>query len=244
VTGEIRIAMWSGPRNISTALMRSFEARGDTAVTDEPFYSAYLDETGIDHPMRAEVIASQPPDWREVASTLMGPIPGGKPIWYQKHMTLHLLDGFGHDWMAHARHAFLIREPTAVLASYVQKRQNVTLADIGFVQQLELFDREANRLGSAPPVVDSADILADPGRTLALLCSSLGISYTPAMLRWSPGRRQTDGVWAPAWYHSVERSTGFASAKPDSVRALPAHLERLAQQARPFYESVAKHRLT
>ena len=131
----IRIAMWSGPRNISTAMMRSFEARGDTAVSDEPFYAAYLRPDRHGSPMREQVIASQPRDPAEVAALLLGPVPGNKPIWYQKHMTLHLLQGDGHDWMSHMRNAFLIRDPVSVLASYALKRDEVTLADIGFVQQ-------------------------------------------------------------------------------------------------------------
>jgi hypothetical protein len=166
----VRVAMWSGPRNISTAMMRSFEARGDAAVSDEPFYAAYLARTGIDHPLREEVIASQSCDPREVGASMVGPVPGGLPIWYQKHMTLHMLEDFDRQWMAGVRNAFLIREPRAVLASYVQKRAHVTLADIGFVQQRELFEREADRLGRAPPVVDAADVLANPARTLERLC--------------------------------------------------------------------------
>lgn len=239
----IRICMWSGPRNISTAMMRSFEARGDTAVIDEPFYAAYLDRTAVDHPMRDAVIASQSCDSREVAELLLGPVPGGKPIWYQKHMTLHMLEAFDRSWMAHTRNAFLIREPEAVLASYVRKRSDVTMADIGFVQQRELFESEANRLGAPPPVVDSADVLMNPGRTLARLCTALGVPYDPAMLEWRPGRRATDGVWAPAWYQAVEGSVGFEKVESKPTTPLPAHLQRLADQARPYYEALARHRL-
>jgi hypothetical protein len=240
----IRIAMWSGPRNISTAMMRSFEARGDTAVSDEPFYAAYLDRTGIEHPLREQVIASQPRDQGEVAGLLLGPVPGNKPIWYQKHMTLHLLEGDGRDWMSHMRNAFLIRHPASVLASYALKRDQVTLADIGFVQQRELFEAEAQRLGKPPPVVDAADIVADPARTLERLCDALGIPYLPAMLRWPPGRRATDGVWAPAWYQSVEKSTGFEAApKERDAAELPPHLRALAEQAWPHYAALEVHRL-
>ena len=239
----IRIAMWSGPRNISTAMMRSFEARGDAAVIDEPYYAAYLNCTGIDHPMRDAVIASQSVDPREVASMLLGPVPGGKPIWYQKHMTLHMLDAFGRDWMSHVRNAFLIRDPEAVLASYVLKRDAVTLADIGFVQQRELFEREADRLGAPPPVADSADIMANPAQTLERLCNALGVPYTPAMLQWPPGRRATDGVWAPAWYQSVENSVGFVKPETKVATPLPPHLQRLADQARPYYEALKLHRV-
>jgi hypothetical protein len=238
----VRIAMWSGPRNISTAMMRSFGARSDTAVVDEPFYAAYLARTGIDHPMRAEVLASQPNDWRDVVATLLGPVPGGKPLSYQKHMTHHMLPEIDRAWLNRVRSAFLIRSPAAVLASYVRKRTSVTLDDIGIVRQRELFDREADRLGVAPPVVDAADILGDPGRVLPRLCAALGIEYTDAMLSWPAGRRATDGVWAPAWYAAVEQSTGFETA-PHASASLTPDLQRLADAARPYYESMAPHRL-
>lgn len=239
----VRIAMWSGPRNISTAMMRSFEARGDAAVSDEPFYAAYLSRTGIDHPMRDEVIASQSCDAREVGAMMLGPVPGGLPVWYQKHMTLHMLEEFDRAWMSGVRNAFLIREPRAVLASYVQKRAAVTLADLGFVQQRELFEREADRLGHAPPVVDAADVLADPGRTLQRLCAALGVPYTASMLRWPPGRRATDGVWAPAWYHAVEKSTGFDPQEPKAAPSLPPALQSLADAAEAHYDALRVHRI-
>jgi Sulfotransferase domain len=236
-----RIAMWSGPRNISTAMMRSFEARGDTAVTDEPFYAAYLHRTGIDHPLRDEVIASQSIDPRDVAAALAGPVPGGKPIWYQKHMTLHLLEGFDRGWMSQALNAFLIRDPPAVLASYASKRTHVTLADLGFIQQREFFEREAERLGAPPPVVDADDIVANPARTLERLCRALGIMFTRSMLGWPRGPRATDGVWAPAWYQSVERSTGFETGGHKSAILLPPPLQRLADAAQPHYEALKAH---
>jgi Sulfotransferase domain len=239
----IRIAMWSGPRALSTAMMRSFGARPDTAVVDEPFYAAYLAATGLEHPMRAEVLASQPQDWRAVVAQLLGRAPEGKPIWYQKHMTHHMLDSFGHDWIAHMRNAFLIRDPEAVLASYVQKREDVTLADIGIVRQHELFQREAARLGAAPAVVEGNDILANPAGVLRRLCETLEIPYTDAMLTWPAGSRHTDGVWAPAWYQSVERSTGFAPAPVPRAVDLPSGLRRIADQARPYYDSLAAYKL-
>jgi hypothetical protein len=239
----IRIAMWSGPRNISTALMRSFGSRADTAVVDEPFYAAYLVQTGLAHPMREEVIASQPDDWRDVVEGLLGPVPGGKPAWYQKHMTHHMIPGFGREWIREVRNAFLIRDPAAVLASYVAKRGEVTLADIGIVQQRELFEQEADRLGRAPPVVEGSDILASPGRMLARLCAALGIAYDDAMLRWAPGRRESDGVWAPAWYDAVERSTGFERPPARDPVALGGELQRIADAARPHYAALARHRL-
>ncbi|HWA59995.1 MAG TPA: hypothetical protein VG939_01400 [Caulobacteraceae bacterium] len=240
----VRIAMWSGPRNISTAMMRAFENRPDTAVVDEPFYAAYLAATGLDHPMREEVLAAQPTDFAEVAAAMAGPTPGGRAVFYQKHMTHHMLPGVDLAWTAACRNAFLIRPPEQVLASYAAKRAEVALADIGFERQAELFDREAERLGAAPPVVEAADVLADPERALRALCAALGIAFSDRMLSWPAGRRDTDGVWAPAWYDAVERSTGFARPGPAAAYDdLPDDLKRIADAARPFYERLAAHRL-
>lgn len=239
----VRIAMWSGPRNISTAMMRSFGQRTDTAVVDEPFYAAFLAGSGQMHPMREQVLASQPQDWRAVVQALLGPVPGGHALYYQKHMTQHMLPGFGREWMSEVRNAFLIRDPAAVLASYVRARGVATLADIGIVQQRELFEREADRLGVAPPVVEGNDVLSRPGHMLQRLCAALGIAYTDAMLSWPAGERATDGVWAPAWYDAVERSTGFAAPAPSERRPLPDPLQLVADAAMPHYQVLSAHRL-
>ena len=241
---SVRIAMWSGPRNISTAMMRSFENRSDTVVVDEPFYAAFLAETGADHPMRDEVLASQPTRWRDVANALSGPTPTGAAVWYQKHMTHHMLPDFGLDWANGCRNAFLIRAPEAVLASYTLKRENVTLADIGVERQRELFERECDRIGAAPPVIDSADVLADPRATLGKLCAALGIEFSDRMLSWPAGKRDSDGVWAPAWYDTVERSTEFAPPRaPAEIKNVGDNLRRIADAALPHYERLAAFRL-
>jgi hypothetical protein len=236
----IRIAMWSGPRNISTAMMRSFENRPDCAVVDEPFYAAYLAETGLDHPMRDEVLAAQPTDWRAVAEGLAA---AGGDLVYEKHMAHHMLPGFGLEWVKDCRNAFLIRDPAEVLASYVAKRGEVTLDDIGIVQQRAIFEREADRLGKAPPVVRGADVTADPRGTLSRLCEALGISFSNAMLNWPAGARDSDGVWAPAWYDSVWKSTGFSTPERTAYPPLPDDLRRIADAARPHYEAMLAHRL-
>jgi len=237
----IRIAMWSGPRNISTAMMRSFENRPDTVVVDEPFYAAYLAATGLDHPMREEVLASQSGDWGSVAADMTGPV--GAPVFYQKHMTHHMLPGVDLGWTTACANAFLIRDPAAVLASYVQKRGEVTLADIGVERQAELFDRECDRLGRAPPVVEGRDVLRDPRGVLTALCAALGIAFDERMLAWPSGPRDSDGVWAPAWYDAVERSTGFGPPPAEAAPALDGALARIADQARPFYQRLAAHKL-
>jgi hypothetical protein len=245
----IRIAMWSGPRNLSTAMMRAFENRADCVVSDEPFYAAYLATTGLDHPMRDEVLQSQPNDWQDVAAQLGGPAPqgagnGDAAVWYQKHMTHHMLPEFGLDWTGDFRHAFLIRAPARVLASYVAKREEVALSDIGLVRQVELFDRFADKTGAAPPVVDSDELLRNPEGVLRGLCTALAIPFDPAMLRWPKGRRASDGVWAPAWYASVEQSTGFAVQSGSDLPSLPEHLKRIADAALPFYGRLAAYRIS
>ncbi|TRW17788.1 sulfotransferase-like domain-containing protein [Glacieibacterium frigidum] len=238
----MRIAMWSGPRNLSTALMRSFGARADTFVSDEPFYGAYLRETGDDQPMKAEVIASMDCDWASVARTMSGSIPGGAPIWYQKHMAHHMEGPVGiADLSGHA-HAFLIRDPARVIASYAAKRVAVRADHLGLARQCEYFDREADRLGHAPPVVDAVDILRNPADVLGRLCVALRIAWDPAMLSWEPGRRATDGVWAAHWYGAVEASTGFG-APDDRVPSVPDEVLPVLDACRPHYDYLAGFRL-
>jgi hypothetical protein len=237
----MRIVMWSGPRNLSTALMRSFGARADTEVVDEPFYAAFLVASGLDHPMREAVIAAGETDWRRVAAACAAE-PTGRPIRYEKHMTHHMLAEFGLDWTRGAAEAFLIRDPRAVAASYAAKREAFVLEDLGLERQAELFDRAADRLGRAPPVVDADDIRRDPEGSLRALCGALGIGFDPAMLSWPPGPRATDGVWARHWYGAVEGSTGFAPPETAPV-VLPPAIERLIEPASATYARLAGHAL-
>ena len=238
----VRIAMWSGPRNISTAMLRSFGNRADCWVTDEPLYACYLQASGAPHPMREQVLASQSCDWREVTDWLTGPIPHGRSVWYQKHMTHHLLDPIGRDWLDGLTNCFLIRDPRRVLASYARKREHsVRVEDVGMLQQAAIFDEVVARQdGHIPPVLDAADVLRDPATTLQRFCEAVGIPFDPAMLSWPPGRRETDGVWAPHWYERVERSTGFETP-PAPPAELPPELERLAEQCQPAYERLRAH---
>jgi hypothetical protein len=238
----LRIAMWSGPRNISTAMMRAWENRLDTAVVDEPFYACYLAATGLDHPGREEVIRSQPTDWRQVAAAMVGAVPGGKAVYYQKHMSHHMLPDFGREWLDQVTNCFLLRAPAEVVASYAETRRTPALDELGFLQQAELFDREAERVGSAPPVLDAADVLQDPAGMLRALCTALGTEFDARMLSWRPGPRPTDGVWARHWYASVLQSTGFHSRRARS-KPVPPGLEPLVDAALPVYERLAAHRL-
>lgn len=238
----MRIAMWSGPRNLSTALMYAFAARGDCAVVDEPFYAAYLAASGIEHPMREAIVAAGETDPVAVAGRLAGPPPDGMAHFYQKHMTLHLLPGFPRGWMRRCANVFLIRHPARVVASYAAKRESPTLADIGFVQQAELYDEVADWAGVPPPVIDSADIRADPAGMMRALCAALGLDYTARMLRWPAGGRPEDGIWAPVWYAAIHASTGFAGAEGPLPGLTGAHA-RLAEAALPAYQRLARHRL-
>ncbi len=238
----MNIAMWSGPRNLSTAMMYAFAARGDCAAWDEPFYAAYLSATGLDHPMRAEVIAAGQTDPAKVASACAMPPSGGEKLFYQKHMTHHMIPGFPLDFMDKCRNVFLIRHPARVVASYAAKRENPTLADLGFTQQAALFDHVAQRTGHAPIVIDSADIRANPLESLTKLCNALGIPFTDAMLHWSPGPKPHDGVFAPHWYGAVHRSTGFDAAE-GALPAISARLQHLVDMALPYYHRMGSFAL-
>ncbi len=237
-----RIAMWSGPRNISTAMMRSFDSRPDTVVCDEPLYAHYLQVTGLDHPGRAETLATQDSDWRRVVATLSGPVPGGKQVWYQKHMSHHLLPDIGRDWLDELSHAFLIREPAAMLRSLLAKTPEAGRDDTGLPQQWEIFERVADKQGAAPPVVLASDVLKDPPAMLGRLCQSLNLPYMDEMLSWKPGRRDTDGAWAPYWYAAVEQSTGFAPWHAERCDLEPS-LQPLLEQCQPYYEKLYAYRL-
>ncbi len=238
-----RIAMWSGPRNISTALMRAWENRPDTAVVDEPFYGAYLARTGIDHPGRDCFLPMLNTDPEAVVQGLMGEVPRGSAIYYQKHMAHHLPPDMDHGWLAGVTNAFLIRDPAAVLTSYAKARPDVTLDDLGYTQQVEIFNREADRLGEAPPVIEGDQILKAPEAALTALCDRLGVPFDHAMLSWPAGPRDSDGPWAPWWYRAVEASTKFMRRPPEPT-ALPDALRPLADAAQPLYEALRHHRLT
>lgn len=238
----MKIAMWSGPRNLSTAMMYSFAARGDCVVWDEPFYAAYLAATGLDHPMRDEIIATHEANPARIAALCAEEAPSGEPIFYQKQMTLHMIPGFSRGFMKSCENVFLIRHPARVVASYAKKREGPTQADLGFVQQAELFDEVAGWLGRPPLVIDSGDIRANPRAALGALCAALGIDFTERMLHWPAGGHPADGVWARHWYGAVHRSAGFEDPEGPLPELSPAYAA-LAEEAMPHYERLAAYRL-
>ena len=237
---SVNIAMWSGPRNISTAMMYAFGNRPDCVAWDEPFYAFSLVNHGNDHPMRNEIIAANETDWDALVAKCQA--PAIRPVFYQKHMTHHMLPGFDRGWIHGLTNAFLIRSPERVLASYTRKWADVTLRDIGFTEQAEIFDAVAQKLGAAPPVIDAEDVLGNPRGILATLCNACGISFDEAMLEWPKGPKPYDGVWAPHWYNSVRESTGF-SKPPQRAEELPSQLKKIADEAQIPYFRLKAHSL-
>jgi hypothetical protein len=234
--------MWSGPRNISTAMMRAWGNRRDTVVCDEPLYAHYLLKTRVPHPGVDEVLRCHETDWRKVVTELIGDIPGGKSIFYQKHMAHHLLPEIDRGWLDRVTNAFLIREPREVVTSFIRVVPNPRLEDTGLPQQLEIFNLVRQRTGRVPPVLNARDVLSDPGRLLRLLCASLDVPFTEAMLAWPPGPRHTDGVWAKHWYDAVWKSTSFQPYHPKD-EPVPPHLAGLVEEAEAIYEQLNEHRL-
>jgi len=234
------IAMWSGPRNISTAMMRSWENRSDTAVIDEPFYAHFLKETGIDHPMADEVIATGNTGFKAIIEKLRQAPASG--IFYQKHITTHWMEYFPVDWLADIKHVFLIREPSRVVASYAVKRQGLTAFDLGYAQQAALFDIISQQDGATPPVIDSARFLEDPKSQLQAVCAHLEIDFEDDMLQWPAGKRDSDGLWGAHWYDAVVTSTGFGPANSKPLN-LSDDQQQVVDLCQPFYESMSQHTL-
>lgn len=234
--------MWSGPRNISTAMMRSWGNRLDTFVCDEPLYAHYLLETHLEHPGGDEVIAHHETDWRKVVAWLTGPVPNGKRIFYQKHMAHHLLPGMDRGWLSGLRNCLLIRHPADMLTSLIKFIPLPRVEDTGLPQQVDILELVMSQTGKAPPVIDSKDVLMNPRRMLGLLCQLLDVEFTDAMLSWPPGGRETDGIWAKHWYAAVEKSTGFEPYRPKE-EVVPANLKPVLADCLRIYERLYAMRL-
>lgn len=232
----MKLAMWSGPRNLSTAMMYAFENRADFAVWDEPFYAAYLAKTGYDHPMAADIIAAHETDPEKIAAQILDTIPQQKPHFYMKHMPHHMIDGIPTGWTKDCTNVHLIRHPSRVIASYGVKRADITDDDIGFRQQADLYDQ----IGGV--VIDSADIRKDPEGMLKKLCAAIDLPFDPAMLSWAAGPRKDDGIWAAHWYNAVHKSTGFAGAE-GPLPVLTGRDSDLLENALPYYDKMAAHKI-
>ncbi len=236
------IAMWSGPRNLSTAMMRSFENRSDTVVLDEPFYAHFLDKTNLNHPGRDEVLLSQDCNWNNVVKMITGPIPQNKPIWYQKHMAQHNLDGCDISWIKNMNNCILIRHPKYVIPSYNREYSISNEQLLGYTQQLDLIRILEEELGAPPPIFDATDILKNPEKGIKKICMSLGIPFSKKMLKWPNGKRNSDGVWAKYWYKNVENSTQFNPFFEKDIN-IPKELIPLYDKCRIHYHRMYKKRL-
>jgi hypothetical protein len=239
----INICMWSGPRNLSTAMMRSFENRADCAVFDEPFFAPYLVATGNTNPMREETIAAHETDPNVVAAICAGPAPTGEAVFFQKHMPHHVVEGFDRSWMKKCKHFILLRDPAAVIASYARGRSEFTLHDIGIMDQLDLYDEISDWANKPPLIVESNDILSDPERYLSAICAYADIPFDNAMLKWPAGPRDSDGVWAPHWYHSVANSTEFGPSNTEKTVVPDTYNDMLAQ-CQPAYGRLSALKIT
>ena len=237
------VAMWSGPRNISTAMMRSWGARPDAIVCDEPLYAHYLQATGNSHhPGFAETLAAHETDWRKVVAWLTGPLPAGKSVFYQKQMAHHLLPGVGREWIAGLANVLLIREPREMLTSLLEFLPDPRPEDTGLPQQLELLQQLRN-VGAEPPIIDARDVLADPRGMLSALCERLGLPFYDEMLRWEPGPRETDGAWAPYWYDKVYQTTTFGTYRPKD-EPIPVRLVPVLRECETLYDELRAKRMT
>lgn len=234
------IAMWSGPRNISTAMLRSWGNREDTAVMDEPFYAHYLQHTGYDHPVADKIIASYETDWQEIVEQITGDTPNSKAVFYQKHMTQHMLDHIDKSWMTQVTNCFLIRDPRRMILSFEKVIPNPELHQMGLKHQVDIFHYVREATGKIPPVISARDVLQNPRRTLGKLCEVIDIPFDEAMLEWEAGKRDTDGVWAEHWYASVEKSTEFMPYREDDT-PVPKHLESLLDECQDLYDQMAQY---
>lgn len=242
MTDAIRISMWSGPRNISTAMMRSFGSRPGCKAVDEPFYAYYLKKTGLDHPMREEVVASQSTDWQTVVREITARLNSDTTMLYIKHMTHHILPEIDLDWISSHRNCFLIRNPKQVIASYSQKRSQISTDDIGIKRQLEIFEKVQEQSEAAPIVIDMEDILKNPEAMTKRLCEKLDLAWDSKMLSWPKGPRPEDGIWARHWYESVENTTGFSPYTPKEITLAPEYMSLYEEQL-PYYDQLRAHKI-
>jgi len=236
------IAMWSGPRNVSTALMRSFENRSDCFVSDEPFYSYFLYKTGLKHPLSDKIIKSGLIDYNKIIKYITGHTPFSKNIWYQKHMAHHILEGVNMDWIKNMANCLLIRHPSDVILSYSKKNEIDNIQQLGYLQQIKIYKMLTEETGVSPIIIDAQDLLKEPRKMLIEICKNLKIKFNDKMLSWPPGGRKTDGIWGKHWYKQVEVSTGF---KPylKTDRTIPLRYQNLNNECMKYYDFLFQNRI-
>ncbi|WBB60779.1 hypothetical protein O7599_35695 [Streptomyces sp. WMMC500] len=237
-----RIALWSGPRSLSTALLRSWESRADTAVSDEPFYAYFLTATGADRPNAGDSLDSQPHDWRVVLGRLLGEVPDRRPIWFQKHHAMHLLPEVPRSWIAGMTNCFLVRHPARVAVSYARIRPGFTAEDLGFRQLRAVFGYVTEHCPGTPPVLNAADLARDPPTALKALCAALGVDFTEDMLAWPPGRHEHDPSLGDPWYRNVQGSSGYLPYTEDEPQ-VPAELRGVVDACMDDYLHLDRHRI-
>jgi hypothetical protein len=233
----IRIAMWSGPRNISTAMMRAWENRSDTFVIDEPFYAHYLSNNNVQHPGRKEVLADGETNSSNISMGLANDVSDSHSIYYQKHMTHHLQDNINRNWMKEVVNCFLIRNPKDMIISYSKIHSDITSDLLGLEQQKEIFEYVTKLTGNIPPIIDSKDVLVDPKGVLTKFCDRIGVSFSDEMLKWPEGSRSTDGNWGKYWYDNVVNSTGFHSYIP-KTQEIPEKYRTIYENSLKLYEDL------
>ena len=236
------IAVWSGPRNISTALMRSFENRSDCFVSDEPFYSYFLHETGLKHPLRDEVIKTGLINYNKIIKYITGPIPFSKNIWYQKHMAHHILPGVNMNWIKSMKNCLLIRHPSDVILSYSKKYEISSIQQLGYLQQVDIYEMLYQEIGTPPIIVDAQDLLKEPRKMLIEICKNIRIKFDEKMLSWPLGPRITDGIWGKHWYKQVEVSTGF-NPYIKTNGTIPSKYQGLYDKCMKHYDFLYQNRI-
>ena len=232
------IFMWSGPRNLSTALMRSFENRTDTKVYDEPFYAYYLKKTKLYHPMRDEIIKKYPTSQNQIIKLITSKSKNNF-IFYQKHMTHHILNNTKLNWLNKGYNCFLIRHPAKVINSYIKKNTLRNIDDIGFKKQYEIFNKvKKNKIKYT--VINADNILKNPNKIIKQLCKILKIKFTKRMLKWPKGKRMTDGIWSKVWYNNVELSNTFSKYKNERIY-VPKKYKKIYEESLKYYNEMNKY---
>lgn len=238
---DMKIATWSGPRNISTALMRSWSSRKDTIVIDEPFYASYLHRTQLKHPFYDEIINKYPVNDQEIIKILTGSIPDNKNIWYQKHMAHHICNFDSLSWILKLQNCFIIRKPNHVINSYIKKNELKKTEELGYIQQFKLINFLIKNSADFI-VIDTESLLKNPEKILTLWCKHFGLNFNKSMLKWKKGYHPNDGIWAKHWYSNVIKSSSFGRLKNNNTDVNDFYLE-IYEECMFYYNQMKKFEL-